>query len=180
MNASAKTLSAVTESETDCTSVKAAAEAEIDAQEGSTSAGCSASDGEVRHLRYKTIITAWVGVLLAAAGFILLYPIGNYLLNIILIATQAAQIGGLLVFLFTPGKKRTNGLWLFTFAAMTAAMLVVFKWMSQSEIYLAHVRVYLSTMAIAFALPIVLWKMYRDGDREYAAKQAVNNEAGGQ
>ena len=63
---------------------------------------------------------------------------------------------------------------------MTAAMLVVFKWMSQSEIYLAHVRVYLSTMAIAFALPIVLWKMYRDGDREYAAKQAVNNEAGGQ
>ena len=138
----------------------------------------AASDGEVRHLRYKTIITAWVGVLLAAAGFILLYPIGNYLLNIILIATQAAQIGGLLVFLFTPGKKRTNGLWLFTFAAMTAAMLVVFKWMSQSEIYLAHVRVYLSTMAIAFALPIVLWKMYRDGDREYAAKQAVNNEAG--
>lgn len=180
MNASAKTLSAVTESETDCTSVKAAAEAEIDAQEGSTSAGCSASDGEVRHLRYKTIITAWVGVLLAAAGFILLYPIGNYLLNIILIATQAAQIGGLLVFLFTPGKKRTNGLWLFTFAAMTAAMLVVFKWMSQSEIYLAHVRVYLSTMAIAFALPIVLWKMYRDGDREYAAKQAENNEVGGQ
>ena len=138
----------------------------------------AASDGEVRHLRYKTIITAWVGVLLAAAGFILLYPIGNYLLNIILIATQAAQIGGLLVFLFTPGKKRTNGLWLFTFAAMTAAMLVVFKWMSQSEIYLAHVRVYLSTMAIAFALPIVLWKMYRDGDREYAAKQAENNEAG--
>lgn len=134
--------------------------------------------GEVRHLRYKTIITAWIGVLLAAAGFILLYPIGNYLLNIILIATQAAQIGGLLVFLFTPGKKRTNGLWLFTFAAMTAAMLVVFKWMSQSEIYLAHVRVYLSTMAIAFALPIVLWKMYRDGDREYAAKQAENNEAG--
>ena len=61
---------------------------------------------------------------------------------------------------------------------MTAAMLVVFKWMSQSEIYLAHVRVYLSTMAIAFALPIVLWKMYRDGDREYAAKQAENNEAG--
>ena len=140
----------------------------------------AASDGEVRHLRYKTIITAWIGVLLAAAGFILLYPIGNYLLNIILIATQAAQIGGLLVFLFTPGKKRTNGLWLFTFAAMTAAMLVVFKWMSQSEIYLAHVRVYLSTMAIAFALPIVLWKMYRDGDREYAAKQAENNEAGGQ
>ena len=140
----------------------------------------AASDGEVRHLRYKTIITAWVGVLLAAAGFILLYPIGNYLLNIILIATQAAQIGGLLVFLFTPGKKRTNGLWLFTFAAMTAAMLVVFKWMSQSEIYLAHVRVYLSTMAIAFALPIVLWKMYRDGDREYTAKQAENNEAGGQ
>lgn len=138
----------------------------------------AASDGEVRHLRYKTIITAWVGVLLAAAGFILLYPIGNYLLNIILIATQAAQIGGLLVFLFTPGKKRTNGLWLFTFAAMTAAMLVVFKWMSQSEIYLAHVRVYLSTMAIAFALPIVLWKMYRDGDREYAAKRAENNEAG--
>ena len=138
----------------------------------------AASDGEVRHLRYKTIITAWIGVLLAAAGFILLYPIGNYLLNIILIATQAAQIGGLLVFLFTPGKKRTNGLWLFTFAAMTAAMLVVFKWMSQSEIYLAHVRVYLSTMAIAFALPIVLWKMYRDGDREYAAKQAENNEAG--
>ena len=180
MNASAKMLSAVTESETDCTSVKAAAEAEIDAQAGSTSAGGSASDGEVRHLRYKTIITAWIGVLLAAAGFILLYPIGNYLLNIILIATQAAQIGGLLVFLFTPGKKRTNGLWLFTFAAMTAAMLVVFKWMSQSEIYLAHVRVYLSTMAIAFALPIVLWKMYRDGDREYAAKQAENNEAGGQ
>lgn len=140
----------------------------------------AASDGEVRHLRYKTIITAWIGVLLAAAGFILLYPIGNYLLNIILIATQAAQIGGLLVFLFTPGKKRTNGLWLFTFAAMTAAMLVVFKWMSQSEIYLAHVRVYLSTMAIAFALPIVLWKMYRDGDREYAAKQAENNEVGGQ
>ena len=140
----------------------------------------AASDGEVRHLRYKTIITAWIGVLLAAAGFILLYPIGNYLLNIILIATQAAQIGGLLVFLFTPGKKRTNGLWLFTFAAMTAAMLVVFKWMSQSEIYLAHVRVYLSTMAIAFALPIVLWKMYRDGDREYTAKQAENNEAGGQ
>ena len=138
----------------------------------------AASDGEVRHLRYKTIITAWIGVLLAAAGFILLYPIGNYLLNIILIATQAAQIGGLLVFLFTPGKKRTNGLWLFTFAAMTAAMLVVFKWMSQSEIYLAHVRVYLSTMAIAFALPIVLWKMYRDGDREYTAKQAENNEAG--
>ena len=63
---------------------------------------------------------------------------------------------------------------------MTAAMLVVFKWMSQSEIYLAHVRVYLSTMAIAFALPIVLWKMYRDGDREYTAKQAENNEAGGQ
>ena len=180
MNASAKMLSAVTESETDCTSVKAAAEAEIDVQAGSISAGGSASDGEVRHLRYKTIITAWVGVLLAAAGFILLYPIGNYLLNIILIATQAAQIGGLLVFLFTPGKKRTNGLWLFTFAAMTAAMLVVFKWMSQSEIYLAHVRVYLSTMAIAFALPIVLWKMYRDGDREYTAKQAENNEAGGQ
>jgi ABC-type Fe3+-siderophore transport system permease subunit len=187
MNASAKTLSAVAESETDCTSVKAAAEAAeassestsarnaaeagSDTQAGNTSAGDSAFDGGVRHLRYKTIITAWIGVLLAAAGFILLYPIGNYLLNIILIVTQAAQIGGLLVFLFTPGKKRTNGLWLFTFAAMTAAMLVVFKWMSQSEIYLAHVRVYLSTMAIAFALPIVLWKMYRDGDREYAAKQ---------
>ena len=138
----------------------------------------AASDGGVRHLRYKTIITAWIGVLLAAAGFILLYPTGNSLLNIMLIVTQAAQIGGLLVFLFTPGKKRTNGLWLFTFAAMTAAMLVVFKWMSQSEIYLAHVRVYLSTMAIAFALPIALWKMYRDGDREYTAKQAENNEAG--
>ena len=176
MNASAKAADASSES----TSARYTAEAEIDAQAGSTSDGGSASDGEVRHLRYKTIITAWVGVLLAAAGFILLYPIGNYLLNIILIATQAAQIGGLLVFLFTPGKKRTNGLWLFTFAAMTAAMLVVFKWMSQSEIYLAHVRVYLSTMAIAFALPIVLWKMYRDGDREYAAKQAENNEAGGQ
>ena len=153
MNASAKAADASSES----TSARYTAEAEIDAQAGSTSDGGSASDGEVRHLRYKTIITAWVGVLLAAAGFILLYPIGNYLLNIILIATQAAQIGGLLVFLFTPGKKRTNGLWLFTFAAMTAAMLVVFKWMSQSEIYLAHVRVYLSTMAIAFALPIVLW-----------------------
>ncbi len=115
----------------------------------------------VRHLQSNTVVTAWVSVLFACAGIILLYPLGDSFLNLLFLFDKVCIIAGIFTFLFAPPQKRTKGLWLWTLASIMASLFSLYRWMLLESLSWASVRIYVVSVFADLGLPIILWRMYR-------------------
>ncbi|GEM_PF-50955 len=116
-----------------------------------------------QQLRQNLVVTVWIAILLDAAEFFIIYPIGSvWFLNVMFIAATIGMLAGLLMFLIMREEKmRTHGIWLWTICSIAACLLNVYRWMLRSGMTMAEFKVALFTTAVQLVLPVILWKMYR-------------------
>ncbi|HUM83325.1 MAG TPA: hypothetical protein PLN48_06065 [Lachnospiraceae bacterium] len=101
-------------------------------------------------------ICAWIAVLFAVSGAILLFPIGTALLNVLFILIKICMVLGLILFLFSADARRP-GFILWTIASLFAVLMTILKWsMDGSRVFL-----YIVSIIADIGFPVLLFSMGR-------------------
>lgn len=101
---------------------------------------------------------AVMGLILAAAGVFLLYPIGSAPANRIFLIVKACMMAGLLMFLLS--ERQETGLKLWAYASVLACACTIYKWVDSTGVSGGMIALYIGSLIVDLALPISLWKMY--------------------
>lgn len=108
-------------------------------------------------MKKSTTAAAWIGIVFAVSGAILLYPIGKNYLNLIFIVVKICMVAGLLIFLFGMSKRR--GLTLWTWASAIAVVMTICKWVIIGNPSGNQIGLFILSMAADILLPAILWKL---------------------
>lgn len=73
----------------------------------------------------ESSVVAWVAIVLAVGGAILLYPIGSGLANLLFVLIKVCMVVGLLAYLFA--KQPRTGFWVWTVASCCAVVMTACK-----------------------------------------------------
>ena len=115
---------------------------------------------ESRRGESSSTVTAWAAILLAAAEFILLYPLGSIFLDVTLILITLAMIGGLSALLFAPARShRLKGLWVWTLLSCLLAHIVLYKTLQKPSITYADTELCLLELLADLGTPVLLWHL---------------------
>lgn len=104
----------------------------------------------------KVRIFAWIAVLFAVSGAILLYPIGTPALNVLFVLVKICMVLGLFLFMYT-AKARWSGFVTWTIASLFAVLMTILKWsMDSSRVFL-----YIISIIADVGFPILLFNLMR-------------------
>lgn len=101
---------------------------------------------------------AVMGLILAAAGVFLLYPIGSSPANRIFLIVKACMMAGLLMFLLS--ERQETGLKLWAYASVLACACTIYKWVDSTGVSGGMIALYIGSLMVDLVLPISLWRMY--------------------
>lgn len=95
----------------------------------------------------------WLSVVLAAAGGLMLYPIGPAVGNMLFVLIKIGMVYGLLLLLF-PGKRPGFALWATCSAA--AVIMTLVKWSLSGGSFLLA-----ASMVVDVCMPLVAWRLLK-------------------
>jgi hypothetical protein len=102
----------------------------------------------------QSVVAAWVAVVFAISGALMLYPIGAPALNCIFVIVKICMVSGLLVYIFS-GNPRV-GFVLWTVASVVAVVMTAIKWGSTVSLNAWNVILYVGSMVVDLGMPALV------------------------
>ncbi len=99
----------------------------------------------------STKTAAWIAILFAVSGAVLLFPIGKPSLNVLFIIIKICMVTGLLMFLYSGSKRFGFTMW--AIASLFAVLMTLLKWsMNGGSVFL-----YIVSIIADIGFPVLLY-----------------------
>ena len=109
------------------------------------------------HKSKLVVIAAWVAIILAVSGALMLFPIGTTALNAIFVIVKICMVTGLLVIIFS--SKLPAGFTLWTCASVVAVVMTACKWALAPAVGPASIFLYIGSMVVDLGMPALVYAL---------------------
>lgn len=102
----------------------------------------------------SSVAAAWVAVVLAILGALMLYPIGAPALNCTFVIVKICMVSGLLIYILSSNQGAGFNLWLV--ASIAAVVMTAIKWGSSVSPGVWEIILYLGSKVVDLGMPALV------------------------